>query len=512
MGVDGSSAPHAARPSRDTDMPSSSGGSIAFRGLSWMLTGSSGVAIVAFALSAVLARVLPSADLGVAVLLLSVVGILQAFSEVGLSVAVVQRKQLSVLTRDNAFYTAFFVSLLVTVVLVSLAGPTAKAFGQPGMVPIFPWIGVLVVLRALFAVYRGLMLRSLDYRSIATIEIIGQVTYASIAIVLAVLGFGPGLVVWAQLAGSSLLLLLGWAKVRALPTSPLVLNECRSLLGFGFWVAANQILNRASSHVDRLIVATVLSPAVLGGYYLAQQVTKTVPSLVMGSINQTTLPLYARRQDDPRELERAYWRSLRYAMIVTFPFIVIIATHAERVILIAFGPQWQFAARLAEIISISAMLLVMGGGIFSAVLYACGKTRTVLFMTLFRLLVLPACILAGSRYGAEGVAWGLVAFGVIGRTFNQIVLSVSLGFSGPRFLAETWRPTLIALATFALGRILPADLGLVAFALVVMVQLTAYALLVRLVFKAEFQFLWLQAARILSAPSRRRAPVEDNLR
>lgn len=472
-----------------------------------MLTGSSGVAIVAFGLSAVLARILPSDDFGVAVLLLAFVGILQAFSEVGLSVAVVQRKHLPTISRDNAFYTAFIVALLVALLLVSLADQVSAAVGQPRITAYLPWIGLLVLLRSLSALFRGLMLRSLDYRSIAVFETLGQLVYATTAIVLAYLGFGPGLVVWGQLAGSLLVLILGWTKVRFLPSSPLRLSECRSLFAFGFWVAANQIMNQASSHVDRIIVATVLSPAVLGGYYLAQQITMKIPSLVTGSVNQTTLPLYAQRQDDLPKLERSYWLSMRYAMIVTFPVIVIIATHAERIIAILFGPQWLFAARLAEIISISAMLQVMGGGIFSAVLYACGKTRTVLLMTMFRLVMLPACIYAGSQYGPEGVAWGLVTFGVIGRAFNQIALTVSLGFSGPRFLAEVWRPTLVALATFALGRSLPADLGLVAFAFVIVAQLAAYALLVRLLFRTEFQFLWLQMTRLTVSRFRQRTRV-----
>jgi O-antigen/teichoic acid export membrane protein len=477
-----------------------------------MLTGSSGLVLISFSLSAVLARVLPSSDFGIAVLLLSVVGILQAFSEVGLSVAIIQRSSLTTIDRDNALYTAFAVALLVALMLIALAYPLALAFGLPGVTPAFVGIGGLIVLRSLFAVFRGLMLRSLDYRAIATIEVLGQLAYATTAIVLALFGFGPALVVWAQIVGSSLLLLLSWTRVRVLPTSPLRLDVCRSLLGFGFWVAANQILNRASSHVDRLIVASVLSPAVLGGYYLAQQLTQTVPNLVTGSINQTTLPLYARHQDDLRNLERSYWKSMRFAMIVTFPVIVLIATHAERIILLAFGPNWEFAARLAQIISLSAMLQAMGGGIFSAVLYATGRTRTVLLMTVFRLLVLPACILVGSRYGPEGVAWGLVVFGVIGRTFNQVALTKTLGFSGTRFLTEISWPTTIAAIAYAVGHFAPTGLGYATTTLIGMAQLAVYGLLVRLVFEDEFRFLVAQARHALSAPFHHRPRPESDVR
>lgn len=459
-------------------------GNVLVKGALWLMTGSGSIAVVSLVVSALLARLLPGDEFGTAVLLLTTVAVLQLFSELGLAVAIVQRRDLDEVTRDNVFYLSFLFAVVIAAALMIAGDRLTAVFDAPGLASAIPLIALLLVLRTLYSVYRSLMLRAMGFRRIALFDVAGHVAYAVTAVALATGGVGPNAVLIGQVVANVLLLSAVVVATRVVPRSPASFASMRSVLGFGFWVAANRVLSRAAGHIDKFVIASVVSPASLGAYYIAQQVISAFPNLINGSVSQATLPAYARMQDDAEKLEEQYWRSLRYTLLAVFPAVALIASHADWLILLVYGQEWSFAARLVKILSIGVVIAMAGEGLVATVLFAAGRSREVMLASTFRAVMLPLSVLIGARYGVEGVAWASAGYATAASLVNVMILKVVLGFSPGRLAVEVVRPALLAGATLACS-LAPMDTP-AAIASVAAAQVLVIAIVLRVAYRDVF--------------------------
>lgn len=422
-----------------------------FSGATWFAASSLISLAVGFALNVYVVRVLPQEQFGAFIILITVLSLLHVFSEMGVSVALVQRKELTSGLLDNALYLSLFLSLMFSCVLILSKDYLAVLLQASEISNYIFFLTFILVFRITSSVYRSMLLRDLQYKRIAMLEVGGLLIYATIVITLFQFDLGIEALLWGQVISAFFLLLAAGLFVRVFPTAKVCFKEWRRLISFGGWVSLNRVLAQAAGQVDRLIIASVVTPTALGGYYLAQQLSTGGSNVITGAVELATLPVYSRGQDDLVRLEQQYWRAVKVGMVVLFPLIVIPASHANVFFGFIYGERWLFAAELFQIISFSALIGATGGSLFGSILYAAGKTREVVLMGVFRILVLPLCIFVGSSYGVIGIAWALVVFGLLGRLFNQYVVSWALGFSFRKYFRAIWWPFLAIVIVGLIG-------------------------------------------------------------
>lgn len=391
---------------------------------------------MAFILNVVLARILLPEDFGSVALISSFLAILQVLGELGISVAIVQKKDLTQTTLHSAFWMTVSTTLFVSMAIF-LAAPGISVFYSNGELNgLFKVSAFSYLFRGLYAFFNCLLLRSMFYRKIATIRFAGVLASGVLSIFLAVNGFGAFSLVWGQVASAAIMLLLAWSQTRYTPQFRLDFSEVWHLLSFGLWVSINRLLNNIAGKVDAMIIGKFIGAAQLGQYFLAQRLVLVLPSLVSGAMDQVLLPAYSRLQDHSEKIERAYWDSLVISLFFTLPPVCLIFLLSEELIFIIYGSKWLTIAPLMRIMSIFAFAGCFGGGIFGSILYSQSKLKAMTVVSIFRFVTLPLCLLAGSKWGVIGVAWGFAIYGIIGRLFNQLILKFSLSFSFATFIKK----------------------------------------------------------------------------
>ena len=83
---------------------------------------------IRFLISLVLARILIPTDFGTAALVMGIVALIQVFSELGVSVAIVQRKSISAVTLDSALILSLATSICLSAALWFPSGVIAGFF------------------------------------------------------------------------------------------------------------------------------------------------------------------------------------------------------------------------------------------------------------------------------------------------------------------------------------------------------------------------------------------------
>ena len=463
-------------------------GKTAFYGVATMFTGTFGRTLVAFGANMVLTRILVPEEFGLVAVVLSVVALLQMFAELGTSVALVQKKQVTDLDRDSAFTITLVVTSFFLVLLYVSAGGLATFFEMPGLEPLLKIAAVSYAFLGLYSLQRSILLRDLRYRTIAILEFVGVLLSSLTAVALAYRGYGPASVIWGHVVYSVFLLLFGSLSTRYLPRSFGKIATMKELFGFGVWVAISHVLGDTSQHLDKFMIAKLIDARALGGYYLAQKIVMLIPSVFTGAINQVMFPIYSRFQDDIGKIERGYWLGLRFSALAILPAMCLLNILAEPLIGIVYGDRWLSIVPLVRILTVFGALQSLGGGLFASVIYAVGRPKLMLWINVFRVTVLPLCLVVGSRWGVEGIAWGLVAFGFLGRIFNQLILTRSLGFGLLRFFTVIALPVLVNVVIAAICQIVYSrlDAGAIGqIGLISVIYLICYAVACMTVFSRD---------------------------
>jgi PST family polysaccharide transporter len=186
----------------------------------------------------------------------------------------------------------------------------------------------------------------------------------------------------------------------------------RSLIGFGANIALANIANFFSRNIDTVLIGKVWGGESLGFYDRAYKLLLLPTNQVMLPITKVALPLLSRVQNDAGAYRTAYLTMLELVVLIIFPAsIFAIVTHTQ-LIGTVLGSQWLPAAPIFAILAIGAMFAPISHST-SWLLISQGRTHELRNYGLVGSIGFVAAIVAGLPWGAAGVAFGYVLFGVV---------------------------------------------------------------------------------------------------
>jgi len=246
----------------------------------------------------------------------------------------------------------------------------------------------------------------------------------------------------------------------------------RWMLRFGATLALGALATVVLLQFDNFLVGTFVGQAVLGYYLQAYKVAQWPTGLVTHVVSRASLPTYARLQNDPPRLSKAFEMSLWLILTTALPIGLAIFVSAPDFLILLYTEKWLPSATLLRFLvaySVLRPLLDDTGALFTAI----GQPRraTTVLVTQAATLVVCAAPLT-LALGATGTAIGVgIAFAVgIVVTYRFVSRVVMLD------LARVFIPPFVAAAgSVALYLAFAAGLNL-----------NAIPLLARVIIKAGF--------------------------
>src|SRR5215218_11515133 len=133
------------------------------RGLVWVGASQAGGQLTRLAAAIAVARLLTPDEYGLAALALVFASLVMVFSDLALGAALIQRKTLSEVDRDTAFWVTAASGVVFTIIGVTLSGPIASLYGEPEAQPLLAALSGTFLIAALGAPQQSLMLRDMDF-------------------------------------------------------------------------------------------------------------------------------------------------------------------------------------------------------------------------------------------------------------------------------------------------------------------------------------------------------------
>src|SRR5438094_4832732 len=152
--------------------------------------------LVSWAATLVVARLITPTDYGLFAMAMVYAGFVQLVNELGLSLAIVQYRDLTSKQIAQLGGLAVLASVVIFVLSLGLAEPVAVFFGEPAVQGIIIALSLTFVMRGVQVVPRSLLARDLEFRRLAWLDAAEAMVWSSVTLTGAYFGLGYWALVW----------------------------------------------------------------------------------------------------------------------------------------------------------------------------------------------------------------------------------------------------------------------------------------------------------------------------
>ena len=425
---------------------------------------------LSFAVSVTMARLLAPEAYGTVVLLNLFTGIAGIFVDVGLTSALIQKKDTTLTDESTVFWFNVVAGCIMGTALFLAAPWIAKFYGIPILSSIARLNALLFVIGAGNAVHNTIFAKRLDFKTPLKVNFVAMLLSAGIGIFFAWKGYGVWALVAQAMSGAVINTAMIWSLSTWRPAFTFSLDSFRSLFRFGGFLFLSYLLETVYQQFYTLIIGKWYGVHDLGIYNRANATKQLPTETLSGVLSRVALPILAQVTDDHERMLRAVRMSIRGIMFINIPMMLGIATVAEPLILTLFGPVWAPAIPLLQILALDGVLYPLHV-INLSVLKAMGHSSKFLKVEIVKKIVGITLVILGARYGIHGMAWAVVISSCFCYIFNAYYTGKLLGYGSFQqsrdFLPALSCGILMAVLVIACGHTLtgPPPLRLVVLSL-----------------------------------------------
>lgn len=380
-------------------------GSRAARGASIVMVGQASRIFIQIGSVAILARLLEPVDYGLIAIVLAVVGVGEILRDFGLSTGAIQAVELSRYQRDKLLWLNTAIGATLAVAGFLVAPLVARIFGQPELTSITRMLSLTFVVSGVTAQYRADLNRRMRFHSLVVADVSSQILGISIAITLALAGWGYWALVAQQLSAALSALVILMLYARWLPGRPRRGVDVKSIVVFGRGMMGSQLVGYLNGSVDTYTIALTMSAGQLGIYNRGFQLVMRPLSQLRAPSTTVALPVLSRLNGD---LPRAGRYIVSGQIALGYPLVGVLsfaAGAAVPIVDVFLGSNWSTVAPVFALLAI--------GGAFQTLSYvalwvylARALTGQLFKYSLFGLALKTLLVVVGSHWGIVGVAAG----------------------------------------------------------------------------------------------------------
>ncbi|WP_328985133.1 lipopolysaccharide biosynthesis protein [Thiorhodovibrio winogradskyi] len=351
---------------------------------------------------AVLARLLSPSDFGLVAMVTILTGLLSKFMDGGLSMATIQRPDVTQGQISNLFWINVALGLLLTILTIACAPALALVYDEPRLT----WIGVVLsmsfLIGGLAVQHTALLKRQMQFKVLARIDVISMTCGVLAGIVSAWGGLGYWSLVILTLSTTASQVILVWLASDWCPGAPLRGTGVRPMLRFGISLTGANFVGYLASNLTPFVVGLVGGAQQLGLYNRANTLTAIPSTQILPPVMNVAQPALCRVAGDPERFRRAALSLIRKVSLLTMFITVSMVVLADWIVDIFLGPGWDAAVPMFRLLAVFSLVEPVAT-ITSILLIAAGKANALLKWKLMTLGIIAVSVAIGSIWGSMGI-------------------------------------------------------------------------------------------------------------
>ena len=400
----------------------------------WNMIDRIGSQLISATIGIALARMLGAAEYGLTGALAIFIALSQSITDSGFSVALVRKQKISEADYNTVFYYNLFISILLYIIGYLGAPTIAQFFNEPVLIPISRVLFIVFIFNALCLIQNAKMVKEIDFRKVATINVCAIVISGVIALIMATNGYG----VWALVAQITIQafikMVMQWVWGGWRPRAIFSWQSFKELFAFSSNILLANILNVLFLNIYSAIIGRLYSSRDLGYYSQANKWSDMGVTTLYGIIQNSTYTLFSAIQDDRERLLRSYRKTMKLTAFITFPALLALALTARPFILILLGDKWETSIPMFSLLLIAGIFTVLTtlNGNYIRIE---GTSSLILRLEIFKVILFIIVLALTWHLPILQLLWGLVAT-------RAIVYLVSIVFIGRR-IGYSWHQQIL---------------------------------------------------------------------
>jgi O-antigen/teichoic acid export membrane protein len=308
----------------------------------------------------VLARLLAPEDFG----LVAIVTVLTSYASVlidfGLGDALVRKSRITPGQVSSLFWLTSAIGLTMALIVAASSPLIATIYREPRLGPIALFAAISFVLWGLSNQHMALLRRTMQFGTIARIQILSTLVGIAVAISMAICGYGYWALVMRPIATAFCVAFGAWLLCGWRPGSPAFDDgEVKSMVRFGLHVTGFSVAYSLAKAVDRIGLGLFYRPDVVGYYQNATMLYEYSIFSALTQVHTVGSASLSKLQSDPDDLRQKYESALSTLTFFIMPAAAILSVTGQDVTIFLLGGKWQLAGALLGIIALRGIFQVI---------------------------------------------------------------------------------------------------------------------------------------------------------
>ena len=398
------------------------------RGLIWSAIEKFGVKIISFLSNIFLARMLSPDDYGCIGMLAIFISISNAFIYGGFSSALIQKKNTTEEDYSTVFYWNLTISIIFYFLLFFFAPVIADFYKIPLLSDVLRVQGIILIINALCIIQITLLKKNLDFKKIASINVISSFLSLVIALICAYLDFGVWTLVLQQLCCGVVSVSLLWVKSNWRPCWVFSKKSFKELFSYGSFQLLSELLNSFVDNVQGLIIGRKFSAETMGYYSQAKKLEEIPTTSISQIVQQVSFPVFSKIQDDKDKLYAAVKKSLSSMNFINIPLMVLLFIIAEPLIVVLFSDKWLPSVPYFRILCIAG-IVNCAQSVNYQVVAASGRSKDIFKWNVVKRITGIILIVGSIKFGVTGILYAMTIGFYFTYIVNAIVATQTTGYT-----------------------------------------------------------------------------------
>lgn len=413
----------------------------ALKGIFWSGIQSWGSQAGSFIIFLILARLLTPSAFGLVALANLFINLFQLVLSFGFIQKLIQKENVDEVEINTVFWTQIFFSFLFTCSIFFTVDYIADNFHQPLLTPVLKSLSFLFIINTFSETQRALLVREFAFKALAIRSLLGIIFAGIVGIFMAFNNYGVWSLVGQQLTYEITGVLVLWTASDWRPKLQFSVSHLQSFLSFGINIFGYKLTQFFNQRTDVLLVGYFLGEITLGYYAIAHRILEIMTQLLIGTLNQVALPLFARLQNDSQHFLETFYNVTQWTCLITFPVFFSVIILSPELIVTLFGEKWLNVIPIMQILNLVG--IIRGITLFQkSAFIALGKPNLQFKLGLINSILNFIFCLIAIPWGVKAIAIAYVMSDYVAFPIGQWMLTKLIHISIPKYINQFIAPFL----------------------------------------------------------------------
>jgi len=326
----------------------------AISGMVWTFAQQGSIQIINFGVQIILARLLMPEDFGLIAMLMVFINIGQMLMDGGMTSSLIRTKRPDQLDYSTVFVTNIIVSLVIYILIFSLAPVIGRFYNQEILKEILRVYALSFVIRSFVAVHITKLTKEMNFKTQLKLSIPSTIVGAVVGVSMAYMGYGVWSLVWLNLVQIIMMTLQNWIFIKWRPSLVFNKRRFRYHFNFGYRMTLSGLLDTIYTDAYRIVIGKFFSPTMVGFYNQAETMRLFPVRQLKTALGKVTYPMFSNLKND-EQLKNAYKKTLKLVFFIVVPMMMTLIVTGKEFFVVLFGEKWLPAVPYFQILAFASI-------------------------------------------------------------------------------------------------------------------------------------------------------------